>query len=127
MGYACFTEDGNAAAILATNLETGDVIGVCGEHIVDYSLGLLQSASGLTWVPVTDDTDPATGEASDDEEGEDGPTVPDAAPAELPTGTPSLDDKPDIGELTEDDGDQLAEDGAVRDAELREELTGRKG
>lgn len=31
MSYVCDSDDGNAAAMLVTNLDTGDVLGLCGQ------------------------------------------------------------------------------------------------
>lgn len=99
MAYTCFTDDGNQAAILATNLETGDVIGVCGDHITDYALGLLQSVTDTEWAPVGGfPTDPGSGDVSDGDEATDGPTVdapPDSGLSAPPTvGGPGQADEP---------------------------------
>lgn len=36
MSYACDAYDGNAASILITNLDSGDVLAACGNHVADY-------------------------------------------------------------------------------------------
>lgn len=77
MSYNCFQDDGNAAAMILTNLETGDTIGVCGMHVADWALSLLCAVTGEQWHADSElATDPTTGNATDDDEAGDGPTVP---------------------------------------------------
>lgn len=126
MPYECFTNDGNAAVILSTNLDSGDVVGVCPECISIYAVGLLQGVTGREWRPVMDDTDPATDEPDDGDEGADGPTISETpAPTVSPTVAPG---SPDDGDGDDEPGpyeDQATEDNAAYLANLRVELSGR--
>lgn len=127
MGYECFQDDGNAAAMILTNLDTGDTIGVCGAHVADWALSLLCAVTGEQWHADSElSTDPGTGDVTDDDETADGPTVP--APSS-PVAVPAVDvPLPDDDQGDDDDGgDQLTEDHAVRDAELRAELGAARG
>src|SRR4051812_13137934 len=81
MPYECFTDDGAAPLVLATNLETGDVIGVCPDHLVDYAVGLLESVTGVTWRPeVGSVPDAVTDDESDEDDAADPAGPPDARP-----------------------------------------------
>lgn len=73
MSYVCDSDDGNAAAMLVTNLDTGDVLGLCGQCFplwVEATHAAL-SADEDTPVDVVP-TDPNTGDESDEDEHLDG-------------------------------------------------------
>lgn len=124
MPYECFASDDGAPVLLVTNLAEGDTQAVCADHLADWGLAFLQSVTGQEWAPASATfTDPATDEPTDEPEGVDGPTT-DGQPLtpELPPDLPPAEDD-DQGD--DDDGGQAAEDHAVRDADLRQELAGR--
>jgi hypothetical protein len=117
MGYACFTDDGNQAAIIVTNLENGDTLGVCPDHLVDYALGLLQSVTDLQWMPVTDEsTGPAADDPTDDDEPAEGPTA--APPATEPAPGVVTVPLPEYGDdLDPDEQDEITDELERRQAE----------
>lgn len=124
MPYQCFADDDGAPVLLVTNLAEGDTQAVCSDHLADWGLAFLQSVTGQEWAPAgATFTDPASDEPTDEPEGEDGPTT-DGQPLtpELPPDLPAPEEADDDDQA---DGDQLAEDNAVRDADLRAELAGR--
>jgi hypothetical protein len=119
MGYQCFTDDNNEVAILVTNLANGETLAVCPEHLADYAVGLLQAATGVTWAPAADEaTDPASDEPTDEDEAGDGPTSPDPEPG--PAAPPPVTGPGSADEDQADEGDQVAEDNAAYEADLRE-------
>lgn len=46
MGYACDAGDGNAASVLISNLDSGDILAACGNHVAEY-IGQMAQAMGL--------------------------------------------------------------------------------
>lgn len=104
MGYQCYADDQNAPVLLVTNLEAGETMAVCPEHLADYAVGLLQAVTGQTWAPAQGSTpDPETGDQSDEDDASDGvPQTPGPGVTLPPEGAPGpgQDDDEDL-----DDGD----------------------
>jgi hypothetical protein len=123
MPYQCFADDGQEAILLVTNLAEGDTLGVCPEHLPDWAQTFLTSVTGREWAPVEGSTEPTTGDATDEDEAADGGPVTPAPAAPEPTAEPEAGDSVSDDEDQAEEG-QLAEDNAVRDADLRQELAG---
>lgn len=117
MPYTCMTDDDNMPVILVTNLETGDTVGACPEHIALVLLSLVESVTGTAYTPVGE----SVPDAETDDETDDDDAAPDAAPVPPPgevapptaePGGPTPDDDED------QDHDQMAEDQAAYGEEL---------
>lgn len=124
MPYQCFAEDGHEAVLLVTNLAEGDTLGVCADDLAAWAQTFLTSITGHEWAPVASSgPDPETGDETDEDDRTDGPVAPVApTPEQVPPAEEPGDDDDD-DDLAEDD--QRAEDEAVFQAGLREELAGR--
>lgn len=49
-GYACDSEEGEAAQFLCTNLETGDTASLCAQHLPGWCQALLEGlGASVTW------------------------------------------------------------------------------
>lgn len=72
MTYACDSEDGNAAAILITNLESGDVAAYCPACLPAFADSFYRSIIGDPEGPVDAvPTEPGPDDPSDDDEDHD--------------------------------------------------------
>lgn len=122
MGYVCDNHPDKPADVLVTNLNNGDVLALCGPDFPEYVDSLHAVFHGVAEVEAEAGATPG----SDDDHDEDEPipfTVTEPA-TETPAPAATPGSGADDGEDQAEDLDQLAEDNAGRDAQLRDELAG---
>lgn len=126
MGYQCIEGDDQAPVLLVTNLDVGETMAICSNHLSGFALALLTDTTGQAWEPTGETApDPAdTDEATDEDDSYRWAEAPafDPAPQVVPH-----DLEPEQADEDGELGDQLAEDNAVRDQDLREELGAASG
>jgi hypothetical protein len=120
MGYLCDNHPDTPAAVTVTNLDTGDVVALCGPDVHEWMAAMAAATAPQTVTPqdLTESGDPVTGDPTHDDSAGDGPTSPGApAPAESPAPTPEPeadpvedDDLPDLADLLAEARPGLADD-----------------